>query len=140
MTIIANIKILILICLLAGTIGLATISADQLSSIYQSIGNLVGLKWIISHENHIRISDLGHGVMFFIIMLTVLSMLDKIAWSIIFAVVGIVGLIELSQLFVTSRTTSLIDFAYGFFGIVIAVVTFYLYKKMQRWTDRPETY
>ena len=117
-------KLIALAILLGMTVIFSTMEATVLDSIYKYIGGQLNISWIAFGGYSPLISDLGHGVIYFIITLISLTSFNKAHWKIAAWITLLAAVNEILQLFILSRQPSWYDFAYGLSGIIVALIIY----------------
>ena len=124
-------KYITLPILLVFAIYFSSTDATTLRSIYQNVGVIFNIPWMSSGENSIVISDVGHGVIYFMITLISLACFRQYLKITIGLILALIAANEVAQFFILSRQSSWHDFGYGVAGIIAAVTVYFsLLKSM----------
>ena len=121
-------KFFILPALAFLTISLSVIEEVSLRSIYHNVGTVFDIGWMTTRENSPIISDLGHGLIFFVFTLAALASFQKNYWKIIGFILIFAAISEAGQLFIETRQASWQDFLYNLSGILLALTSYFVIK------------
>lgn len=97
---------------------LSLLPNSLLMMLYSFFARLIDPGIVLSVSDNIIISNVGHLVAFFLLTVSSLAALECKLWKIVVAIFSFSLLTELSQYFISTRSSRLEDVAYNLAGIV----------------------